>query len=152
MVAIASDHAGYDLKSEILKHFEEKGIPFKDLGTCDCSTSVDYNDYGQLVAEAVSSGSYEYGIIICGTGIGISITANKVPGIRAALCTDSYMAKMSREHNNANVLALGARVIGAGVAIDIVDTWLGASFLGGRHQRRVDKFTDVENKYSTKNT
>lgn len=150
MLAIASDHAGYNLKSEIIKHLSEKGVPYEDLGTCDCTTSVDYGDFGQLVAEAVSSGTHEKGIIICGTGIGISIAANKVPGIRAALCTDSYMARMSREHNDANVLAMGARVTGAGVAIDIVDTWLSASFLGGRHKRRVDKFADIENKYSKK--
>lgn len=151
MIAIASDHAGFVLKDELVKYFTEKKIPFEDFGTCDCTTSVDYNDFGVLVAEAVAKGTHERGIIICGTGIGISISANKVPGIRAALCTDSYMAKMSREHNDANVLALGARVIGAGEAIDIVETWLSASFLGGRHQRRVDKFTDIEKKYSIKN-
>jgi ribose 5-phosphate isomerase B len=149
MIAIASDHAGYILKDELEKHLAEKNIPFEDFGTCDSTTSVDYNDFGVMVAEAVAKGTHARGIIICGTGIGISISANKVPGIRAALCTDSYMAKMSREHNDANVLALGARVIGAGEAIDIVETWLGASFLsGGRHQRRVDKFTDIEKKYS----
>jgi ribose 5-phosphate isomerase B len=148
MIAIASDHAGYSLKSEVIKHLTEKNIPFEDMGTCDCTTSVDYNDYGVKVAEAVVRGTHDKGIIICGTGIGISISANKVPGIRAALCTDCYMAKMSREHNDANILALGARVIGAGLATEIVDTWLSASFLGGRHQRRVDKFTDIEKKYS----
>jgi ribose 5-phosphate isomerase B len=152
MLAIASDHAGYELKSEIIKHLEKKGIPYEDFGTSDCSTSVDYNDYGLMVAEAVSKGTHEYGIIICGTGIGISIMANKVPGVRAALCTNCYMARMSREHNNANVLALGGRVIGAGLAAEIVDTWLGASFAGGRHQRRVDKFTQAEKKYMARNT
>lgn len=152
MIAIASDHAGFELKSEIIKHLTNKNISYEDLGTCDCTTSVDYNDFGVLVAEAVSKGTHEMGIIICGTGVGISISANKVPGIRAALCTDSYMAKMSREHNDANILALGGRVIGAGVAVDIVDTWLGASFLGGRHKRRVDKFSEIEKKYSLKNT
>ena len=151
MLAIASDHAGFSLKAEILKHLDEKGVPYEDLGTCDCITSVDYPDYGLLVAEAVSRGTHEKGIIVCGTGIGISIAANKVPGVRAALCTDSYMAKMSREHNDANVLALGARVIGAGLAADIVDSWLSASFLGGRHKTRVDKFTSIEDKYSIKN-
>lgn len=151
MLVIASDHAGFSLKSEIIKHLEENGVPYEDLGTCDCSTSVDYPDYGQLVAEAINRGTHEKGIIVCGTGIGISIAANKVPGIRAALCTDSYMAKMSREHNDANVLALGARVIGAGLAVDIVDTWLSTSFLGGRHKTRVDKFTSIESKYSIKN-
>jgi len=152
MLAIGSDHAGYVLKSEIIKHLQEINVPYEDFGTCDCTTSVDYNDFGLKVAEAVASGTHDRGIIICGTGIGISITANKVPGIRAALCTDTYMARMSREHNDANVLALGARVLGTGLAIDIVDTWLNSSFLGGRHQRRVDKFADVERKYSRKNT
>lgn len=147
MIAIASDHAGFELKSLIIKHLEEKNIPFEDLGTCDCTTSVDYNDYGEMVADAVSKGTHEKGIIICGTGIGISISANKVPGIRAALCTDSFMAKMSREHNDANILALGARVVGSGLALDIVDTWLEASFQGGRHQRRVDKFSAIENRH-----
>lgn len=151
MIAIASDHAGYELKSAILKHLADEGIPCDDLGTCDCTTSVDYNDYGEMVAEAVSNGTHDKGIIICGTGIGISISANKVPGIRAALCTNSYMAKMSREHNDANVLALGGRVTGTGLALDIVDTWLNTSFLGGRHQRRVDKFAAIERKYSVKN-
>lgn len=151
MIAIASDHAGYELKSVITKHLADKNIPFEDMGTCDCTTSVDYNDFGELVANAVSKGTHEKGIIICGTGIGISISANKVPGIRAALCTDSFMAKMSREHNDANVLALGARVIGPGLATDIVDTWLEAAFQGGRHQRRVDKFSAIEKKHSHKN-
>lgn len=150
MIAIASDHAGYELKSEIVRHLTEKGIEFEDFGTCDGTTSVDYNDFGVTVADAVARGTHERGIVVCGTGIGISISANKVPGIRAALCTDSYMARMSREHNDANILALGGRVVGAGVAVDIVDTWLSASFLGGRHQRRVDKFSDIEKKYAFK--
>jgi ribose 5-phosphate isomerase B len=152
MLAIASDHAGYGLKCEIIKHLEQKGVACEDFGTNDATTSVDYNDYGLKVAEAVSKGTHEYGIIICGTGIGISIMANKVPGIRAALCTNSYMARMSREHNNANVLALGARVTGTGLAIEIVDTWLGASFAGGRHQKRVDKFSIAEKKYMATNS
>ncbi len=148
MLAIASDHAGYDLKCEIMKHLDEKGVSYEDLGTFDGTASVDYPDFGQLVGEAVARSTHEYGIIICGTGIGISIAANKVPGIRAALCTDTYMARMSREHNDANVLALGARVIGTGLALDIVDTWLSASFLGARHKIRVDKFAKIEDKYS----
>lgn len=146
MIAIGSDHGGYELKSEIIKHLEERGLQVKDMGTCDCS-SVDYPDYGQAVAEEVSSGKAEKGIIICGTGIGISISANKVAGIRAALCTDGYMARMAKEHNNANVLALGARVIGTGLAIDIVDTWLDAEFQGGRHAQRVAKISSIEKKY-----
>lgn len=146
MIAIGSDHGGFELKAEIIKHLGEKGYSVEDLGTCDCG-SVDYPDYGQAVAEAVSSGKCEKGIIICGTGIGISIAANKVPGIRAALCTDSFMAKMAREHNDANILALGARVIGPGLALDIVDTWLTSEFQGGRHKIRVDKISAIEKKY-----
>jgi len=152
MLAIASDHAGFGLKCEIIKHLKEINVPFEDFGTCDGTTSVDYPDYGLKVAEAVASGTHERGIIICGTGIGISIAANKVPGIRAALCTVTYMARLSREHNDANVLALGARGVGVGLAVEIVDTWLNASFLGGRHKQRVDKFTDIEEKYSKTHT
>lgn len=148
MIAIASDHAGYDLKCAIIEHLKEKGLPFEDFGTCDGTTSVDYNDYGVLVAEAIRNGTHDKGIIICGTGIGISISANKVPGARAALCTDSYMARMSRQHNDANILALGARVLGTGLALEIVDTWLNTVFEGGRHARRVNKFSAIEEKYS----
>ncbi len=147
MIAIASDHGGFDLKTEIINYLNSKGLEYKDLGTCDGKTSVDYPDYGRTVAEAVSSGEFEKGIVICGTGIGISIAANKVHGIRAALCTDSYMARMSREHNDANILALGGRVIGLGLALDIVETWLNAEFLGGRHKVRVDKITEMEKNY-----
>lgn len=147
MIAIASDHGGYDLKIQIIKYLEEKGHAYKDLGTCECGKSVDYPDYGLAVAEAVAKGECEKGIVVCGTGLGISIAANKVPGIRAALCTDSYMARMSREHNNANILALGGRVVGVELAMDIVETWLKSEFQGGRHQTRVDKITAIENKY-----
>ena len=148
MIAVASDHAGYELKTEIVKYLTNSGYKFKDLGTCGGTLSVDYPDYGLVVAEAVSSGEYQKGIIVCGTGIGISIAANKVPGIRAALCTDSYMAKMSRQHNDANILALGDRVIGKGAAIDIVDMWLKTDSLGEIHKTRVDKITAIEKKYS----
>ncbi len=147
MIAIGSDHGGYDLKTEITKYLSSRGLEYKDFGSCDTRTSVDYPDFGKSVAEAVAGGECEKGIIICGTGIGISITANKVPGIRAALCTDCYMARMSREHNDANILALGARVIGPGLALDIVETWLNTSFTGGRHKIRVDKISAVEAKY-----
>lgn len=149
MIAIGSDHGGFEMKALIIKHLKEKGLQVEDLGSCDCN-SVDYPDYGQAVAEAVSSGRCEKGIVICGTGIGISISANKVPGIRAALCTDSFMARMAKEHNNANIIALGARVIGPGVALDIVDTWLNSEFQGGRHQVRVDKISAIEEKYLNK--
>lgn len=146
MIAVGSDHAGYDLKKEIIKHLDESGYKVKDYGTCDCG-SVDYPDFGLAVAEAVNKGECEKGIIICGTGIGISISANKVPGIRAALCTDSYMARMSREHNDANILALGARVVGTGLAIEIVDVWIKTEFLGGKHKKRLDKITEIEEKF-----
>lgn len=146
MIGIGSDHAGYRIKGEIIEHLEKQGFKVKDYGTCGTG-SVDYPDYGLAVAEAVAKGECDKGVIICGTGIGISISANKVPGIRAALCTDSYMAKMSREHNNANVLALGARVLGIGLALDIVEIWLKTDFIGGRHKIRVDKISGIEKKY-----
>lgn len=147
MIAIGSDHAGYDLKMEIISYLSSKDLKFKDFGTCDNKTSVDYPDFGRSVAEAVSKGEADKGIIICGTGIGISITANKVRGIRAALCTDSYMARMSREHNDANILALGDRVLGPGLAVDIVETFLKSEFTGGRHKTRVDKIMGTEKDY-----
>ncbi|NJD03165.1 MAG: ribose 5-phosphate isomerase B [Ruminiclostridium sp.] len=150
MIAIGSDHAGYGLKTGIIEYLSSKGLEYKDFGACDGKNPVDYPDYGKTVAEAVGSGEFEKGIIICGTGIGISIAANKVPGIRAALCTDSYMAKMSREHNNANILALGGRVIGLGLALDIVETWLNASFAGGKHTARVKKINEMDEKYLKK--
>ncbi|MFA6309659.1 MAG: ribose 5-phosphate isomerase B, partial [Clostridia bacterium] len=127
MIALGSDHAGYPLKEEIIKYLNNKGIEYKDLGSCD-TNSVDYPIYGLAVAEAVKDGICEKGIIVCGTGIGISIVANKVPGIRAAVCSDCYMAKMSREHNDTNILALGQRVLGVGLALDILDTWLNTAF------------------------
>ena len=150
MIAIGSDHGGYDLKMEIISYLNSQGLECKDFGSCNGKESVDYPDYGKTVAEAVSSGEFEKGIIICGTGLGISITANKVPGIRSALCTDSYMARMSREHNDANVLALGGRVVVPGLALDIVETWLNTPFAGGRHKTRVDKISAVETKYLKK--
>lgn len=149
MIAIGSDHAGYLLKADIIKFLEQKGFEVKDFGT-NAPESVDYPDFGQAVAEAVSRKECEKGILICGTGIGISIAANKVPGIRAALCTDSYMAKMCRQHNDANILAIGERVVGPGLALDIIETWLDTEFLGGRHQNRVCKICDIEKKYLIK--
>ncbi|MCX8129569.1 MAG: ribose 5-phosphate isomerase B [Clostridia bacterium] len=147
MIAVGSDHAGYLLKTEVIKFLKDSGYEVKDFGTCD-ESSVDYPDFGLAVAEAIASGNCEKGIIICGTGLGISMAANKVPGIRAAVCTDSYMARMSREHNDANVLSLGARVIGAGLALDIVDIWMKTDFQGGKHLTRVNKISDIEKKYS----
>lgn len=147
IIGIGSDHGGFQLKKQIIEYLNSKGIDVKDFGTCDESTSVDYSDYGLAVAESVVSGECERGIIICGTGIGISMAANKVPGIRAALCTDTYMARMSREHNNANILALGERVLGSGLALEIVETWLNTQFSGDRHERRINKIADIEKKY-----
>lgn len=145
-IAIGSDHGGFLLKDEIMKHLKEKNIEFDDFG-CFSTESVDYPDIGQAVGEAVATGKHDKGIICCGTGIGISISANKVPGVRAALCGDCFSAKASREHNDANVLALGERVIGPGLAKMIVDIWLSSEFQGGRHGRRVGKIADIEKKY-----
>ncbi|HEX3028684.1 MAG TPA: ribose 5-phosphate isomerase B [Clostridia bacterium] len=149
MIAIVSDHAAYLLKTQIIEFLEKQGLKVKDFGT-NGPESVDYPDFGRAVAEAVSSKECERGIVICGTGIGISIAANKVPGIRAALCTDSYMAKMSRQHNDANILAIGERVVGPGKVIDIVEAWISTEFLGGRHQNRINKISNIEEKYSKK--
>jgi ribose 5-phosphate isomerase B len=146
-IAVGSDHGGFLLKDELIKHLREKNVEFVDLG-CFTTESVDYPDIGQAVGEAVVSGEYDKGIICCGTGIGISISANKVPGVRAALCGDCFSAKASIEHNNANVLALGERVIGVGLAMMIVDIWLSAEFQGGRHGRRVEKIAKIEKKYN----
>lgn len=144
MIAVGSDHAGYDLKNKIIQFLSENGYEYKDFGTHSNADSVDYPDFAFAVATAIKKGECEKGILVCGTGIGISISANKVDGIRAALCTDGYMARLSREHNDANVLALGARVIGEGVALDIVDIWLKTEFLGGRHKTRIDKIAEIE--------
>ena len=137
MIALGSDHGGYGLKQEVIKHLEERGIEYKDYG-CYSEESCDYPIYGKKLAEAVAGGECEFGIIICGTGIGISISANKVPGIRAALCHDCFSAQATREHNNANILAMGARVIGPGLALKIVDTFLDTPFSNEeRHVRRI---------------
>lgn len=142
-IAIGADHGGFELKEIIKAHLLEKEYQVIDCGT-NSSQSVDYPEYGIKVGEAVIKEEAELGILICGTGIGISIAANKVKGIRAALCTNSYMARMAREHNNANVLALGARVLGKGLALEIVDTFLAASFSGWRHSRRLDQISEYE--------
>ncbi|MCY6958774.1 ribose 5-phosphate isomerase B [Clostridium brassicae] len=146
-IAIGSDHGGFQLKNAIIKHLEEKGVEVKDFGTLS-EESCDYPDYSLKVAEEVATKSYEFGILICGTGIGISIAANKVPGIRAALCSDTFSAHATREHNNANILAMGQRVVGEGLALDIVDTFLNSKFEGGRHEKRINKITEIEKKYS----
>ena len=137
MIGIGSDHGGFALKEAIKKHLEERGLEYKDFGTYS-SASCDYPVYGRAVAKAVAAGECELGILICGTGIGISITANKVPGVRAALCSDCFSAEATRLHNNANILALGARVLGEGLALKIVDTFLDTPFSNDeRHVRRI---------------
>lgn len=137
MIGIGSDHGGFALKEVIKKHLEERGLEYKDFGTYS-SASCDYPVYGRAVAKAVAAGECQLGILICGTGIGISITANKVPGVRAALCSDCFSAAATREHNNANILALGARVLGEGLALKIVDTFLDTPFSNDeRHIRRI---------------
>ena len=143
MIAIGSDHGGFALKQEIMKHLEERGLEYKDFGTYS-EESCDYPTYGAAVGRAVVSGECDRGIIICGTGIGISIAANKIEGVRAANCTDCYMAEMTRRHNDANVLALGARVLGSGLALKIVDTFLDTDFEGGRHARRIAQISELD--------
>ncbi len=142
-IAIGSDHGGYELKQSVMKHLESKNIDYKDFG-CYSMDSVDYPDVALPVSKAVLSDEFDYGILICGTGIGISISANKVRGIRCALCSDTFSAHATREHNDANILAMGGRVVGPGLALDIVDAFLGASFEGGRHQTRINKMMAIE--------
>ena len=143
MIAIGSDHGGFALKQEIMKHLEERKLEYIDFGTYS-SDSCDYPQYGAAVGRAVASGSCECGILICGTGIGISISANKIHGVRAALCGDCFSAEMTRRHNDANIVALGARVVGSGLALKIVDTFLDTEFEGGRHERRVQQMMALE--------
>jgi ribose 5-phosphate isomerase B len=146
-IAIGSDHGGLRLKKEVIKHLEKKNIEVKDYGTYT-EDSCDYPDFAEKVSEAVVAKEYDYGILICGTGIGISISANKIPGVRAALCSDTFSAHATREHNNANILAMGERVVGIGLALDIVDAFLGSTFEGGRHENRVNKIMEIEKKYN----
>ena len=138
MIAIGCDHGGYELKERVIRHLKEKNIEYREMG-CNSRESTDYPVYGHAVAKAVADGTCEKGIVICTTGIGISISANKIPGIRCALCGDTLSAKMTRLHNDANVLALGAGIVGENLALDIVDTFLSTAFSGEeRHPRRVD--------------
>lgn len=147
MIAIGSDHGGYDLKEKVKQHLAEAGVEVKDVG-CNDKSSCNYPVYGRAVAEAVANGECEKGIVICTTGIGISITANKVKGIRCALCADPTCARLTREHNNANVLAMGAGIVGENLAMDIVDAFLNTPFsMGERHQKRIDLITETENDY-----
>lgn len=143
-VALGADHGGFELKEAIKKHLTEKGYEIIDFGT-DSTESVDYAYFGEKVGEYVVKENI-LGILCCGTGIGISLAANKVNGVRAACCSDYFSAKMTRAHNNANILALGGRVVGAGLALEIVDVFLNTEFEGGRHQRRIDQITAIENK------
>ncbi|WP_017471044.1 ribose 5-phosphate isomerase B [Amphibacillus jilinensis] len=144
-VVLASDHGGFELASEIEAFLKELDIEVDNIG-CGCPDSVDYSDYGIPAAEKVAEGKYDRGIVICGTGIGMSIAANKVRGIRCALVHDVYTARVTREHNDSNVLAMGARVIGVDLAKEIVKTWIGGQFEGGRHARRIGKVTEYESK------
>ncbi|MCR5219659.1 MAG: ribose 5-phosphate isomerase B [bacterium] len=143
MLAIASDHGGLGLKNILGEWLRQRGIDYEDMGTFS-EESVDYPDYGALVARAVQEGRAERGILVCGTGIGMSIVANKFPGIRAALVHDEFTAKMAREHNDANILVLGGRVLEASQACELVQIWLNTPFAGGRHQRRLDKIAAFE--------
>ena len=146
-IAIGCDHGGIVLKDAVTSTLEALGAEVVDLGT-NSSDSVDYPTYGLKVAETVASGQCDAGVIMCGTGIGISISANKVPGIRCAVVTNTYMAKLTKNHNNANIISLGGRVITPDEAKDIVTAWYTAEYEGGRHQRRLDMITDIEKKYS----
>lgn len=146
-IAIGADHGGYKLKGEILTYLKDNGYEVKDFGTYE-EQSCDYSDYSLQVAEAVVAKEFDFGILICGTGIGIGIAANKVPGIRAALCSDTFSAHATREHNDANILTLGQRVVGGGLALDIVKTFLTSKFEGDRHINRINKIRAIENKYN----
>ncbi len=145
MLVLGSDHGGYELKTEILSLLQEKSIKYTDLGT-DGPASVDYPDFAAKVARAVSSGEAELGILICGTGIGMSISANKFSGVRAALVHDEFTAQMAREHNNANILVMGGRVLTPEQGKRLVEIWLDTEFEGGRHQKRLDKISAIEQK------
>jgi ribose 5-phosphate isomerase B len=142
-IAIGSDHAGFSLKEEIKQLLEEEGFEYEDMGT-DSTKSVDYPDFAYKLANSVASGKYERGILICGTGIGMSISANKIKGIRAALCHDVFSARASRNHNNSNILTMGSRIIGPGLAREITKVWLSSNFDAGRHERRVGKINLIE--------
>lgn len=141
-IAVAADHGGYKLKEKVKEHLLERGIEVEDLGT-HSEESVDYPIYGKLCGEVVASGQADLGVVVCGTGIGISIAANKVHGIRCGLCTSVEMAHLTKQHNNANILALGGRTTGEELAMEIVDEWLDTQYEGGRHQRRVEMLDNL---------
>lgn len=142
-IAIGNDHVGYNMKKTITQHLKEQGIEVIDMGT-DSEERTDYPAYGLAVANAVKDARADQGILICGTGVGISLAANKVPGIRAVVCSEPYSARLSKQHNNTNILSFGARVIGEDLAKMIVDSWLSASFEGERHSKRVAQICEIE--------
>ena len=142
-IAVGSDHGGFQLKGEVVDCLKEKGIAYQDFGAFS-EESVDYPDFARAVAQSVISGECDLGVLCCGTGIGVAIAANKIPGIRAAQCHDTFSARMAREHNHANILTMGQRVIGPGLARDILESWLAAKEADGRHARRVDKISALE--------
>jgi len=144
-VAVGADHAGLELKKVLVKHLQNRGVEVEDMGAHSAVATDDYPDYGRAVAQAVASGSCDSGILVCGTGLGMSMVANKFRGIRAALCVNELMAQCARNHNDANVLALGGRIIGADLAVSIVDTWLDSEFSGDpRHMRRIKKLEEPQ--------
>jgi len=147
-IGLASDHGGYNLKTEIIMYLKEKGIECVDFGPGNSIESVDYPIYGEKVADAVVAKEVDYGIVCCGTGIGISLAANKVPGIRCAVVSDVFSARMSKAHNNANMLSLGERVLGKGLALEIVEAWLNTDFEGDRHSKRVNMIKEIEQKHN----
>jgi ribose 5-phosphate isomerase B len=143
MIAIGSDHAAFEFKAEMIRHLESRGLEYKDFGA-DGIVKSEYPEYAKIVARAVQSGECDRGLLFCGTGIGMSIAANKVRGIRAAVCMESFSAELSRRHNDANILCLGARVLGPELAKRIIDVWLDTAFEGGRHKGRVDMISQIE--------
>ena len=146
IIAVACDHGGFELKKEVMAHLDRRDVTYTDFGTYT-SDSCDYPDFAEAACLAVKDGRCSKAILICGTGIGISIAANKIPGIRAACCSDTFSARFTRMHNDANALCFGGRVVGAGLACDMVDLFLDTEFEGGRHQKRIDKITELEKKY-----
>jgi ribose 5-phosphate isomerase B len=148
-LAIASDHAGFELKETIIAYLHDKGVELEDFGPVN-SDRVDYPDYGISIAKAIQEKEIDRGILICGTGVGMSIVVNRFPGIRGTLCSDLYTTKMCREHNDSNILILGGRVIGKGLAEEIVNMWLDTPFEGGRHQKRLDKIEEIDRELENK--
>ena len=145
-IALGFDHGGFEYKATLINYLEKNGFEYQDFGTCS-SEAVDYPDYGEKVAHAVAKGECDRGILICGTGIGMSIVANKVKGVRCALANEYFSAKATREHNDTNVLAMGARVIGLSVMLEIVDVWLKTEYIGIHHQQRLDKIAKLEENF-----